>query len=331
MGRSTGALRYSDVTALANSVNTTNEVLRAAFARGRGPEFELAAKRCWAVVNELEATYDSIVAGVRTGNTGSIDDALTVLEAEVRCFRSGYGAERLLHALANAELNPAQRARAVQYVKDAVRRPTGREFRRIANLAHELAPELNEWLLVGLASDEPRVTRHCLWIISNGPAITLTREQRDLARSRIVEVLARTPDDHLQFQQWERLTPCARRLWTPDWSRELFVAGVLGEPTSGPHIAALCLLPTIPLSDDERARLREVIVRDARLGVGTLSPGTYSPESLVSWARDPELVDELQRVMDEPQPGDERLYVFWARNAAMRSVGLDPRTRPVDL
>jgi hypothetical protein len=317
--------------ALASKVTSTRDDLSAARARGRRPQIEEAAKRFHGAVYELERTYDSIVAGVRSGNTASADDALTVLEADIFCFRSGYGAERLLHALANAELSPAQRARAVRYVKDAVGRPAAREFRRIANLAHALGPELNDWLLEGLTSGEPRVARHCLWIIANAPGISLNRVQRDVARARIVEVLARTPDDHLQFRQWERLTPFGRRVWTPDWSRELFVIGVLSEPTSGPHIATLCLLPTIPLSDDERARLREVVVRDARLGVGTFSPGTYSPESLASWARDPELVDQLQRALDQPQPGDERMYVFWARNAAMRSVGLDPRTRPVDL
>ena len=84
-------------------------------------EHREAARRHHELRAELAAsgTWPNVVR-LRTGNENEIDRAITFLEANPICVRSGYRKERILKALAQLDLTDGDAGRLTQVVIDAV-------------------------------------------------------------------------------------------------------------------------------------------------------------------------------------------------------------------
>lgn len=156
-------LSESDVHVLAGRVREALASRRSAAGRP-DPVDHLGPAR------EREATVDDIVRRVRAGGPHGVNDALTFLEADPWCFRSGYAKERLLDALGHVELDAEQRRRGAGVVRGWVRGPDRREFRRVGRLARPLADDVRAFLEETTRAADPVAARHASWLLADLPA-----------------------------------------------------------------------------------------------------------------------------------------------------------------
>jgi len=214
---------------------------------------------------DLEALVDDIVERVRHGAPYGVDDALTFLEADPWCFRSGYAKERLLRALGTAELTQAQRRRGAAVVKSYVLGPDRREFRPVGRLVRALDAEVRPFLLTTLRQGAPVAARHALWLLLELP--DLDPASLDLPGAREVLLGACSSED-LYYRQMDWLTVAARRLSSDEW-----IAAVTAQALSTGAPAPLRLvavLPGVQLNPDQRHQLTELITDDIASGQPTL-------------------------------------------------------------
>ncbi len=212
-------------------------------------------------VSDLELMADDIVARVRQDAPHGVDDALTFLEADPWCMRSGYAKERVLRALGGAHLNPDQRRRGVAVVASYVLGPDRREFRRVARLAWALDADVRSLLLETLRRGDPVAARHALWLLVRTPE--LDAESLDLGRAREILLEACTTED-VYWRQRDWLVAAARRICSDEW-RYLITARALatGEPAL---LRLLAVLPDVDLSAPERDRLTDLLADDVSSG-----------------------------------------------------------------
>lgn len=84
--------------------------------------------------------WSTVVAELQNGDTDAVEPAIVFLEADPRCFRSGYEKEQLCRFLGRAKLTTRQRRRllaVVVAVSQDLRRPP-RERRAFARLEASL-------------------------------------------------------------------------------------------------------------------------------------------------------------------------------------------------
>jgi hypothetical protein len=219
------------------------------------------AETAHGAVMDFEALVDDIVERVRHRALHGVDDALTFLEADPWCFRSGYAKERLLRALGSAELTEPQRRRGAAVVRSYVLGPDRREFRPVGNLARALDAEVRPFLLATLRQGAPVAARHALWLLMRLP--DLVPETLDLPRAREVLVGACTSED-LYYSQMGWLTAAARRLSSEEWTATVTAEALgTGAPAS---LRLLAVLPGVRFNPEQRRQLTELITIDIASG-----------------------------------------------------------------
>nr|KEP24115.1 hypothetical protein DA06_23305 [Georgenia sp. SUBG003] len=206
-----------------------------------------------------------IVERVRHRAPHGADDALTFLEADPWCFRSGYAKERLLRALGTAEFTEAQRRRGAAVVRSYVLGPDRREFRPVGELARALDDEVRPFLLTTLSQGTPVAARHALWLLMG--LSDLDPASLDLPRAREVLLGTCTSED-LYYRQMDWLTMAARRLRSDEWIATV-TAEALGTGAPAP-LRLLAVLPGVQLSPEQQQHLGEFIINDIASGKPTL-------------------------------------------------------------
>lgn len=212
-------------------------------------------------VSNLDGLADDIVTRVRQNSTHGVDDALTFLEADPVCMRSGYAKERVLRALGGAHLDPDQRRRGLAVVTSYVLGPDRREFRRVARLARALATDVRPFLAETLSRGNEVAARHALWLLVLLPG--LDRDSIDLDRAHDMLLGACTTDD-VYWRQQTWLASAARRLCVDEWRCSITVRALAtGEPAL---LRLLAVLPDVVLSMSERDRLADMLTDDVSSG-----------------------------------------------------------------
>lgn len=129
-----GAIRAS-----ADAVEEANaEIGRTLPNRGTPEGREEWSAACRLFWSRLEAFYDVVgldCAAVRRGDGDARERAISLLEADPHCHRSGYLMEQAATALANARLDEHDRARLRAVVLHQVRTPRARMLRPTSRLA----------------------------------------------------------------------------------------------------------------------------------------------------------------------------------------------------
>ncbi|HEU0132799.1 MAG TPA: NUDIX domain-containing protein [Mycobacteriales bacterium] len=98
------------------------------------PRHPVHAPELQAAVRAFETPVRETVAALRRGDPGAVEEALAFLEADPRCFRSGYLKADVMHALAQRDLRDVRdRVRAV--VAHRLRHREPRLLRHAARLA----------------------------------------------------------------------------------------------------------------------------------------------------------------------------------------------------
>jgi hypothetical protein len=198
----------------------------------------------------FDDTADDIVGRVRRGDIDGVDDALTFLEADPWCFRSGYAKERVLRALGRARLEGSQRFRGAAVVRAYVLGRDRREFRRVGALARTLDGEVRPFLLETIRAGRPTAARHALWLLVGLPGLDVT--SHDVRRAQAMVL-----DAHVECiggDEW--LAAAARRLCTGEWRREVIARALTGDRAA---LRVLAALPPAPLSKTERRLLADVV------------------------------------------------------------------------
>ncbi len=138
--------------AFANARSRDDEPWRKATVRLRAAQRALYSDDFLAEVAQLQA-----------GETGAVETALTFLEADPWCFRSGYVKADLMRFLVRASLTPTQRQRVEQVLVQVVDAGDRREFGRACQLARRHGTDtLRVDLKLRLRASDPGVLRRAL-------------------------------------------------------------------------------------------------------------------------------------------------------------------------
>jgi hypothetical protein len=210
----------------------------------------------------LEALVDDIVDRVRHNDPGGVDDALTFLEADPWCMRSGYGKERILHALGRAQLDGAQRRRAVTVVTAYVLGSDRREFRRVMPLSQLLERDVRPFLLETLRTGDPVPARHALWVLVGLPR---PEELDEVALGRARELLlAACRSEDVYYSQLGWLQTAMRHLTSDEWRAKVTERALSSGDAA--LLRLLAVLPGIELTARQHDRLAELITDDVASG-----------------------------------------------------------------
>ena len=248
-----------------NEVHFLARTVRETWSAAVGTERADEAERAHRAVMDLEALVDDTVERVRHGAPHGVDDALTFLEADPWCFRSGYAKERLLRSLGTVEFTEAQRRRGAAVVRSYVLGPDRREFRPVGRLVRALDAEVRPFLLATLSRGAPVAARHALWLLLELP--DLDPATLVLPRAREVLLGACHSEDRY-YQQMGWLTAAARRLSSDEWIATV-TAEALGTGAPAP-LRLLAVLPGVQLSPEQQQQLTELIINDITSGQLTL-------------------------------------------------------------
>ncbi len=104
------------------------------------------------------------------GSAKAIDEAITFLEADPWCFRSGYVKAAVVRRLGSIAIGDDNQRRLRKVIMQVIDAGDRREFRWYARLGRRLdGVELREALIQRLASAEPGVRRRALWTLEALP------------------------------------------------------------------------------------------------------------------------------------------------------------------
>ena len=170
------------------------------------------------------------IGAIGNGEDGPVEDALTFLEVDPWCFRSGY-AKNVLRRLKRVSFSAEQAVRLRAVVVHAIEVGDRREFRGCCRLARQVAdPAFRVAVLARLRSGDRGVARRALWAI-DAMAEPLGPDDRAIAQ-QILEAGARATDqDWWRVARWVRVL--AARYADPTWIARVVRLAVDGGPDSG--------------------------------------------------------------------------------------------------
>lgn len=120
-----------------------------------------------ALKNAYPPDFWSDLQELRNGNAGPIETAITFLEADTMCFRSGYVKGYVLRAIKRLPLNSSQVNRLRAVVLHVASRRDGQEFRQYCHLARRLDGEEFRRALGDLQSiGNADIARRATWVLA---------------------------------------------------------------------------------------------------------------------------------------------------------------------
>ncbi len=223
---------------------------------------------------------------LRAPSAEDVDEALTFLEADPWCFRSGYVKEDILRRVQRVPFAKEHEDRLRNVLVHAVDVGNRREFKWYCRLARRLDnPELRKALLERLASTDPGVRRRAFWMVDGLP-LQLSAGQRRSVGQVIID--AGFDRDWWRVAGWVRQ---AVRKYEDDALRQLLLSAFREKDpvASDAALRILALLEASGLAPNElqqvRARLIQAVDTDDFKGSESLAR--------IAGLRSQELVDQL--------------------------------------
>ena len=242
------------------------------------------------------------VRRLRGAATKQVDDAITFLEADPWCFRSGYVKEDILRRLQGVPLAKEHEDRLRKVMVHAVDVGNRREFKWHCRLARRLDnPELRQALLERLASTDPGVRRRAFWMVDGLP-LQLSPGHRHSVGQVIID--AGFDQDWWRVAGWVR---AAVRKYEDDVLEERVLSAFREKDpvTSDAALRILALLKTTRLTPNELQQLRARLVR----AMDTDDSKGFESLARVAGLRSQDLVDQLSDRMQS----DDRAVATRAR------------------
>lgn len=120
-----------------------------------------------ALKNAYPLDFWSDLQELRNGNVGPIETAITFLEADTMCFRSGYVKDHVLRAIKRLPLSSSQVNRLRAIVLHVASRRDGQEFRQYCHLARRLDGQDFRKALGDLKSTgNADIARRAAWVLA---------------------------------------------------------------------------------------------------------------------------------------------------------------------
>jgi hypothetical protein len=243
----------------------------------------------------------------KAGDPDAVDRALTFLEADPWCYRSGYAKQTLLRLLRQVQLTPEQTRRARRIVLQAVDVGDRREFRESCRLGRKLADdEMRSALLDRLRSADPGRARRALWVLD---ALREPLDEPD--RQRVLQILEQSAG----AAQWWRTSSwacrLARRYGDAGWFAGLLERVCAGGPDLEPAWRLLTSV-SLNLSGAQRRAVGALVLMAVEIDF---------PSEGLEWAAimadSAELRDTLVSAYNEATDVWVRGRAWWAINAIL--------------
>jgi len=194
--------------------------------------------------------WDELVIGLQVDDPAAIEGAIRYLEADLWEFRSGYLKGRLLHHLANRQLDEHQRRRLrpvlLRYCDVGARF----EFAKACRLARRVPiPGLRDGLIKGLHGGIAATDVRCLRMLFAMKHPRLTERDRAQARRALVQWAGQ-----VRSNGWDArwVAPTTKRLWPIDPVGHLTVIAGSGDETE--RRGARLLLRAVRRSERQSSR-----------------------------------------------------------------------------
>ncbi len=241
--------------------------------------------------------YQRVYAPLRAGDAAAVDLAWEFLEANVRCFRSGYFAEDLARLLGHHQLTNAQQQRLQVVMLDRVRKGSGRELRSLLRLAPKLdRSRLLQAVAPLLVSDDLLIAQRSAWLLSRLTKPVLPAEILASAQTVLVRI-ASAP--HLEYPTTKQVQELALAFMTKEF-RMALLQQVAAQPTNpAPFRLLACAPGEVPL------RYRAPVHAWLLLALDSARETAWIAQ-LAAKAADEALKAELLARTDSPEPATAR-------------------------
>jgi hypothetical protein len=247
---------------------------------------------------------------LRIGDPAAIEPAITFLEVDPWCFRSGYAKETILRFLKRADLNDEQAGRLRTVILNAVDVGDRREFRGYCKLAiHVLDDGLRLALLERLRSANRGHARRALWVLD---ALREPLGPDDRATAQAVLENAATDTEWWRVSVWVR--PYVGRYGDIEWIDRLLTRAVADGRDRRSALRLLSAVRVAP-SEEQRRVLGSLVLREIPRG-----EDEDWLESTAVLADSPGFRGELIEAYNAASDSDERRRAWWAINAIRRSA-----------
>jgi len=277
-----------------------------------------AAYAAWvAAVEAWHKAYDSMypreffesLREIPKGSAKAIDEAITFLEADPWCFRSGYVKAAIVRRLGSMAIGDDNQRRLRKVIMQVIDAGDRREFRWYARLGRRLdGVELREALIQRLASAEPGVRRRALWTLEALP-YKLPIASHPLAQQVIID--AGFDPQGWRVTWWRR--QAARKYEDQQFRQRLVTIFREGEPAaSDAALKILCELREAGLGAEDYPRLRARILS----GVDRDDFDSYVATARIPGVASPALVRQLSDRLH----GDDKQIAMRA-GWALRELG----------
>ena len=297
-------------------VETHRRVIEAAWKRDEGREamdrwHEAARKFHEAVRLLYSEDFEADLERLRTADPVAIEPAITFLEADPWCFRSGYAKETILRFLPRAKLTEGQAKRLRVVVLHAVDVGDRREFRGYSRLARRVVDDvLRSELLDRLRSADPARARRALWVLE-----ALDEPFGPADRARVFKLLEVAATDARWWRVAHWVERIARRHRDATWAASLLDRATSDARDARAALRLLWAAGATPSSTQKLVLGRAVLHEIQSDGV------SFEPVAVL--ADTPGLRNDLVELYRRAEDPDLRLRTWWAINAIRRSTGDD--------
>ncbi len=253
------------------------------------------------------------VDSLRQHEGTAVDPALTFLEADPWCFRSGYAKETILRLLPRHSLSNDQVARVERVLLHGVDVGDRREFRFHCRLARHVAtPEFRRALFERLHGTDVGVARRALWMLTTirrprFAAVDITR-----AQELVLAATRGSEDENWTSSDWTG--DLASRFWSPEWESELLGFALADGERRDQALRLLARVRRTRFSDEQRDGLGGLLLDVVDNG-GDESWFEY----LAPRVDTASLRSELERRL-EHEDGEIRRRARWAHNSIRRAL-----------
>jgi hypothetical protein len=297
-------------------VETHRRVIEAARKRDEGRDavdrWHEAAREAHEAVGLLYSeAFEANLERLRTGDPVAVEPAITFLEVDPWCFRSGYAKETILRFLPRAPLTEEQAERLRVVVLHAVDVGDRREFRGYGRLArHVVDDALRFELLSRMRSADPGRARRALWILE-----ALAEEFGADDRARVLALLEAAATDARWWRVSGWVERIAHRHRDSVWSASLLDRATSDAPEAVAALRLLWAAGATP-SSTQKLVLGRAVLREIESDGDSFEPVAVLADT-------PGLRNDLVELYRSAEDPNLRLRTWWAINAIRRSTGDD--------